>query len=160
MIKFEESEFYKLIQDFFVDNNKKTFIQFLGEFYNRTEDIINKNEIQDEIIKELHELYLMFNENGIDENIVREKTDYFLENSVKIQNIYSQMGNIRQEKLDKNAILSMVNMGQDIKEAMTGGSVAIVGKDSILTENIVDKQVTVNKTSFYYRESKNLYDIS
>ncbi len=160
MIKFEESEFYKLIQDFFVNNNKKTFIQFLGEFYNRTEDIINKNEIQDEMIKELHELYLIFNENGIDENIVREKTDYFLENSVKIQNIYSQMGDIRQEKLGKNAILSMTNMGQDVKEAMTGGSVPIVGKDSILTENIVDKQVTVNKTSFYYRESKNLYDIS
>ena len=48
-------------------------------------------------------------------------------------------------KADKNEIFSMANMGQDIKEAMTGGSVAVVGEDMILAENIVDKQVTANK---------------
>lgn len=42
----------------------------------------------------------------------------------------------------------MANMGQDIKEAMTGGSVAVVGKNSVLTENIADKQVTPEKTDF------------
>lgn len=78
----------------------------------------------------------------------------------KVKKIDEQLEHITQQKLDKNVILSMSNMGQDVKEAMTGGSVAVVGKDSILTENIVDKQVTINKTSFYYRESKNLYDIS
>ena len=55
MIKFEDSEFYKLIQDFFINNDKKTFIQFLAEFYNRTQGIIDKNDLQDEIIKELSE---------------------------------------------------------------------------------------------------------
>ena len=78
----------------------------------------------------------------------------------KVKKIDEQLDTITQQKLDKNAILSMSNMGQDVKEAMTGGSVAVVGKDTILTENIVDKQVTPNKTSFYYRESNNLYDIS
>ena len=94
MDKFEESNFYKALQDFFINADKKTFLQFLAEFYNRTEGIIDKDNIQDDLIKELRELYLEFNEKGIDENIVREKVNYFLENSVKITDIYSQIDNI------------------------------------------------------------------
>ena len=86
MSKFEESNFYKALQDFFINADKKTFLQFLAEFYNRTEGIIDKNNIQDDLLKELRELYLEFNEKGIDENVVREKVNYFLENSVKIKN--------------------------------------------------------------------------
>lgn len=59
-------------------------------------------------------------------------------------------------KADKNAIFSMANMGQDVKEAMTGGSVAVVGKDAILTENIVDGQVTPDKTSFFVKGEGNI----
>lgn len=80
MSKFEESNFYKALQDFFINADKKTFLQFLAEFYNRTEGIIDKDNIQDDLIKELRELYLEFNEKGIDDNIVREKVNYFLEN--------------------------------------------------------------------------------
>ena len=91
MSKFEESNFYKALQDFFINADKKTFLQFLAEFYNRTEGIINKNELQDEIIKELREMFLLFNEEGIDENIVREKVNYFIENSGKIQDIITKL---------------------------------------------------------------------
>ena len=91
MGKFEESNFYKALQDFFINNNKDTFLQFLAEFYNRTESIIDRNNIQDDLIKELRDLYLEFNEKGIDENIVREKVNYFLENSVRINNIISKL---------------------------------------------------------------------
>ena len=48
-------------------------------------------------------------------------------------------------KADKNEIFTMANMGQDVKEAMTGGSVAVVGKNAILSENIVNGQVTPEK---------------
>ena len=91
MIEFKESKFYKLLQDFFINNNKDTFIQMLAEFYNRTESIIIKNDMQDELIKELREMFLLFNKEGIDENIVREKVNKFLETSVKIQNIYAKL---------------------------------------------------------------------
>ena len=94
MSKFEESNFYKALQDFFINADKKTFLQFLAEFYNRTGEIIDKNNIQDDLIKELRELYLEFNEKGIDENIVREKVNYFLENNVKIKDIKSQLDNM------------------------------------------------------------------
>ena len=99
MNKFEESNFYKSLQDFFINNNKDTFLQFLAEFYNRTESIIDKNNIQDDLIKELRELYLEFNEKGIDNNIVREKVNYFLENSLKIKDIISKL-NINTNKIE------------------------------------------------------------
>ena len=93
MSKFEESNFYKALQDFFINADKKTFLQFLAEFYNRTEGIIDKNSIQDDLIKELRELYLEFNEKGIDDNVVREKVNYFLENSVKIKDVIRKLDN-------------------------------------------------------------------
>ena len=92
MSKFEESNFYKALQDFFINTDKKTFLQFLAEFYNRTEGIIDKDNIQDELIKELRELYLLLNEKGIDENFVKEKVNSFLqEHNEKIQYIISQL---------------------------------------------------------------------
>ena len=83
MVEFKESKFYKLLQDFFINNNKETFLQMLAEFYNRTEGIIDKNKNQDELIKELRELYIDVNEKGIVEHIVIEKLTYSVENSVK-----------------------------------------------------------------------------
>ena len=59
----------------------------------------------------------------------------------------------------KNEVFSMYNMGQDIKEAMTGGSVAVVGKNAVLEENIVPGQITEKTTSFFER-GKNLFDVS
>ena len=130
MSKFEESNFYKALQDFFINADKKTFLQFLAEFYNRTEGIIDKDNIQDDLIKELRELYLEFNEKGIDENIVREKVNYFLENSLKIKDIISKLDTKANdnEVRKKSTLLSMSDMGQDVKSAMSGGSVAVVGK--------------------------------
>lgn len=76
MSKFDESNFYKALQDFFINNNKETFLQMLSEFYNRTEGIIIKNEIQDELIKELRELCLE-NNNKHEVNLMNnsENTD-------------------------------------------------------------------------------------
>ena len=79
----------------------------------------------------------------------------------EVSNLSSQLDNnvheLDSKKMNKNDILSMANMGQDIKEAMTGGSVAVVGKNSVLSENIVDNQVTINKVAFA-EHSKNLFD--
>ena len=148
MSKFEESNFYKALQDFFINADKKTFLQFLAEFYNRTEGIIDKDNIQDDLIKELRELYLEFNEKGIDENIVREKIDKFLENNGKIENINKKISKIDNKKLDKTGIITMGNLGQDVKEAMTGGSVAVVGKNSVGDENVKFSSLGIYKTDF------------
>ena len=148
MSKFEESNFYKALQDFFINADKKTFLQFLAEFYNRTEGIIDKDNIQDDLIKELRELFIKFNEDGIDEKIVKEKIDKFLENNGKIENINKKISKVDNKKLDKTGIITMGNLGQDIKEAMTGGSVAVVGKNSVGDENVKFSSLGVYKTDF------------
>ena len=148
MIVFTESIFYNALQEFFSNNNKDTFLQMLAEFYNRTENIINKNEMQDDLIKELRELYIKFNEEGIDENIVKEKVNYFLENSNKIENINKLLSIIENKKLDKTDIITMGNIGQDIREAMTGGSVAVVGKNSVGNENVKFSSLNIYNTDF------------
>lgn len=66
-----------------------------------------------------------------------------------VNEVAAQYKDIANNKADKNSVFTMANMGQDIKEAMTGGSVAVVGKDAVLEENIVDGNVTKRKTSFY-----------
>ena len=61
-------------------------------------------------------------------------------------------------KADKNEIWTMANMGQDIKEAMTGGSVAIVGEGSVLKDAVVDGQIVPRKNSGFKQISKNLFN--
>ena len=73
----------------------------------------------------------------------------------KQEEISSQL----EHKASKNEVFSMSNMGQDIKEAMTGGSVAVVGKNAILNENIVNDQVSVEKIDFCNIEG-NLIDLN
>jgi lysophospholipase L1-like esterase len=80
--------------------------------------------------------------------------------------VYAKLGDRLNEvdsqlehKANLNAVFSMANMGQDVKEAMTGGSVAVVGRNTILKENVVDKQITPSKTSFIDVEnSVNLFN--
>ena len=172
MSKFEESKFYKSLQDFFINNNKDTFLQFLAEFYNRTENIIDKNNIQDDLIKELRELYLEFNEKGIDNNIVREKVNYFLENSVKIKDVISKLNtntsnikNINSQldnKANKNEVgtpLTATNISEMIDttkiyvNTTDGNWYSWNGSDWVSggvynSQGIADKSITENKTSF------------
>ena len=176
MTEFKESKFYKLLQDFFINNDKETFIQFLAEFYNKTEGIIDKNNIQDDLIKELREMFLLFNEEGIDKNIVREKVDYFLNNSVKIndiisklirnthniENINSQIDNIMIEKANesevrkKSVLIEEYDLGQSVKELLTGGNVAVVGERSINKTNVNNNAITLNQTDFIKQGNINL----
>lgn len=58
-----------------------------------------------------------------------------------IPNINSQL----EQKLNKDGIVTMANMGQDVKEAMTGGSVAVVGINAVGTENIKDLSISQDK---------------
>ena len=74
----------------------------------------------------------------------------------RIDEVQTQTNAQLSEKLNKNSVLSMANMGQDVKEAMTGGSVAVVGVDTVLSENIVNGQVTPKKTSFLTVKTDNL----
>ena len=51
------------------------------------------------------------------------------------------------KKITKGQV-TMSDLSQEIKEAFTGGAVAVVGVDAVGTENIKDNSVTINKLSF------------
>ena len=62
-------------------------------------------------------------------------------------------------KADKNEVFTMANMGQDIKEAMTGGSVAVVDINTVTDTNVIEGSVGVeclkgNYTEKTYNEIK------
>ena len=73
----------------------------------------------------------------------------------KVDNFKVEVNEELDNKASKNEVFSMANMGQDIKEAMTGGSVAVVGRNSVLTETIADNQVNQYKVDFI-KEDNNL----
>ena len=153
MNKFEESNFYKALQDFFINADKKTFLQFLAEFYNRTEGIIDKNNIQDDLIKELRELYLEFNEKGIDNNVVIEKVNYFLENNVKIKDIKSQL----KTKANLNEVVTKGNV--DLNEMTERTLQAIQGGGGASFELLsVPRDQSVNITKLDENIKNTLYN--
>ena len=45
----------------------------------------------------------------------------------------------------ESGVITHAMLSQEVREEMTGGSVAVVGKDSVITENIVDGSVTIAK---------------
>ncbi|MGM8240178.1 SGNH/GDSL hydrolase family protein (plasmid) [Clostridium perfringens] len=66
----------------------------------------------------------------------------------KLHEINSQLDNTYDKQDVDKKIFHMPNMGQDIKEAMTGGSVAVVGENAVSGINIIDGQVFGYKTDF------------
>lgn len=91
----------------------------------------------------------------------------FAETNAQLSHNVNYINDINEIKADKiytynkvdvdNKVWSMANMGQDVKEAMTGGSVSVVEENSILNENIVTRQITKEKTDFinYYENLLN-----
>ena len=75
---------------------------------------------------------------GVVEGVLSENTD-------DISNIKNDINN----KMDKDTLLTMSNLSQELKLAITGGSVAVVGDNSILSNNIVDNQVNEYKATFF-----------
>lgn len=49
----------------------------------------------------------------------------------------------------EGGVITNAMLSQEVKEAMTGGSVAVIGKNTVLSDNIVDGQVTREKTNYY-----------
>lgn len=70
-----------------------------------------------------------------------------------------KLSKIDDNKADKNQVFTMDNMGQDIKEAMSGGSVAVVGVGAVDTKNVKQKAITADRTTFI-KSLKNIADPS
>ena len=129
----------------------------MAEFYKLTNKAIKNNEIQGDLIKELQRMFKEFNENGIDANAVREKVNYFIDNSATIKNIIkkitlnkedikninSQLDTIEQNKANKNdmqVLNERVNNLSTLGEGSTTGDAELIdgriGEDGITYDNI------------------------
>lgn len=63
-------------------------------------------------------------------------------------------------KITKGEV-TMSDLTQEVKEALTGGAVAVVGENAVGTENLKNKAVTADKTDFLSVSlSQNLFDIN
>ena len=60
------------------------------------------------------------------------------------------------DKVGGGKLATLADLSQDVKTAMTGGSVAVVGDNTVVESNIVDRQVSARKVSFLDRNSNNL----
>ncbi|HHQ4319652.1 BppU family phage baseplate upper protein [Clostridium perfringens] len=93
--------------------------------------------------------------------VVKSVTDFKeVENSNEfraLQEALWKTDNVYDKSEIDNFKWSMSNMGQDVKEAMTGGSVAVVGKDAVGSINLQNGSVTSEKTNFISL-SKNLFN--
>ena len=90
-----------------------------------------------------------------EENELRREEQYN-NNENRFTEINTQLDN----KASKNEVFSMANMGQDIKQAMTGGSVAVTGPYSVDTPNLIENSVTKNKSEFINTNVVNLINIA
>lgn len=91
--------------------------------------------------------------------VIEKGTPVSAANLNKIENGIVELGeqldnntNELSKKLDKTGIVTMGNMGQDVKEAMTGGSVAVVGVKGVGVINL-DRNIEKDICEYIQNES-------
>ncbi|HGF8200471.1 TPA: BppU family phage baseplate upper protein [Enterococcus faecium] len=117
------------------------------EIFNNA-DVYNKAEIEDKL--EPFALRTDIDSLSIEkaDKIELEKTKTELSTIINQNN--TDVNNSLSGKVDKGGVgqITWGMASQDFRQQITGGSAAVVGKDSVITENIVDKAVTAAKTNF------------
>ena len=116
----------------FYNINNENFIEFLSKFYGDILDIKSNDESHKKLINELFLLYTELNEKGIDEKILKDKIDLFLESN----QIIKKFDNFQNDT--ENNISTIYNHLEDIKTETNNISSQL---DTIETKK-------VNQTSF------------
>lgn len=75
---------------------------------------------------------------------------------IESQELNDNFSYLESEKIGINDEVEMEQLSQEVKEAMTGGSVPVVGKKSVGSINIKNKAVTPKNTTF--AKNRNLFD--
>ena len=92
---------------------------------------------------------------GLEEEVVKKLMglikDGTIEKLINV-NLFNSLTSQLEHKANKNEVFSMANMGQDVKEAMTGGSVSVVGKNSVLGLNVVKSQIGLRELDDLFKE--------
>lgn len=120
----------------------------LFEIHENTKRVENESKARDNENQAVLDLKIDSVDNRLDSKIDSTKAELQQKDRDLVNDI-STINSTLKSKADvsfvNNKVFNMSNMGQDVREAMTGGSVAVLGEDMVLSENIVDGQVTARK---------------
>lgn len=118
----------------------------MSELQNYVNNYFENLDVQEEINNKLDELV----NDGTLQNLI---TPYF-------ENLTNAVNNLENTKRDRTDLIGMNDLTQEVRESMTGGSVAVVGKQSVTNATIQDYAISPNKLNFIDIQNKNLVDIS
>ena len=149
---------WKYIQDMtdVVNNNatlEEEFIEKVKELETYVNTYFDNLDVQEEINNKLDTmvtdgtLYSIINN-----EIFNELNQKVLQNTVNISANTEDINN--KVSYDEANSISMEMLKQEVREALTGGSTAVVGVNSVDTVNIADKAVTILKLDDYLQATK------
>lgn len=138
----------------YLNNFVETFDENL---YETVDDILNEWLKNDKLAKFIRDL--------INEEVIESRTDYLGKKYVNLkERLDSEKADIVEvtaqlaEKRSNNILITMNDVAQDIKEAMTGGSVAVVGINAVDSQNIKNKAINEGKTRYFKTTGRNLFN--
>ena len=126
--------------------------ELVSEVWRFETDVQETLKTQNENIQYLLDEGLHIEVGNIFDGWVKDGTfDTLLNQSAlkKVNNRIDETNAQLSHKLSKDGIVTMANMGQDVKEAMTGGSVAVVSGYSVGQQNIIDGSVVPSKMDYF-----------
>ena len=100
------------------------------------EKILQIKYIDSNLANKLKKEYEKLKRIILEENVQAKLANDIKKIDTKLSNDIESINSQLNTKMHKNSIISMANMGQDVKEAMTGGSVAVVGLNSVDIPNL------------------------
>lgn len=139
-----------------VDNNAEALDELQGlfvELKNYVEHYFDNLDVQEEINNKLDDmvsdgsLYSIINN-----EIFNDLNQKVLQNTVDISANTEAIDN--KVSYNEASSISMEMLNQEVREALTGGSTAVVGVNSVDTVNIADKAVTILKLDDYLQATK------
>lgn len=129
-----------------VTDNTTALYNAYNELQQYVNDYFDNLDVQDEINNKLDEL--------VNDGTFSKLLEPYL---TQIQNSILELQN---NKRDKNVLITMNDLSQEVKEAFTGGSVAIVGKKSVNNVNVQDFSLAPSNMNFINSINNNLLDLS
>jgi len=124
--------------------NVEEYITKYNALKEYVDDYFENLDVQDEIDNKLNEMA----QDGTISNILNNELFSNINNQI-LQNS-NDIGAINEElddtiKTTDTNVVSMTMLTQEVREALTGGSTAVVGVNSVNSENIVDKAINIYK---------------
>lgn len=124
--------------------NVEEYIAKFNALKDYVDDYFENLDVQDEIDNKLNEM----TQDGTISNILNNELFSNINNQI-LQNS-NDIGAINEElddtiKTTDTNVVSITMLTQEVREALTGGSTAVVGVNSVNSENIVDKAINIYK---------------